>query len=149
MNVVNVVNVGKSKIHKIHKIHTLHSVYLVNVAFNWLAAPLYAGYGVYRIEIVSMGINMNILNILDKMRMLNILNTLEVRYSRYSRSKILMVGRLSILPVAGSGKGKTSTYCNSLCGVPILSIHANYEVSSRFERENDGPGAVFELINGY
>ena len=44
VNVVNVVNIGKSKIHKIHKIHTLHSVYLVNVAFNWLAAPLYAGY---------------------------------------------------------------------------------------------------------
>ena len=96
-----------------------------------------------------MGIYMNILNILDKMRMLNTLNTLEVRYSRYSRSKILMVGRLSILPVAGSGKGKALACCYPLCGVPILSIHANYEVLSRFERENDGPGAVFELINAY
>ena len=99
------------------------------------------GYGVYRIEIVSMGIYMNILNTLDKMRMLNTLNTLEVRYSRYSRSKILMVGRLSIL--------EKLAYCYPLCGVPILSIHANYEVLSRFERESDGPDAVFELINGY
>ena len=88
-----------------------------------------------------MGIYMNILNILDKMRMLNTLNTLEVRYSRYSRSKILMVPRLNILEILAC--------CSPLCGVPILSIHANYEVSSRFERENDGPGAVFELINAY
>ena len=88
---------------------------------------------------MNRGIYMNILNILDKMRMLNTLNTLEVRYSRYSRSKILMVGRLSIL--------EKLAYCYPLCGVPILSIHANYEVLSRFERQNGGPGGDFELIN--
>ena len=99
------------------------------------------GYGPYRIEIVSMGIYMNILNTLDKMRMLNTLNTLEVRYSRYSRSKILRVGRLNIL--------EKLAYCLLLCGVPILSIHANYEVLSRFERENGGPGGDFEADNAY
>lgn len=99
------------------------------------------GYGVYRIEIVSMGIYMNILNTLDKMRMLNTLNTLEVRYSRYSRSKILMVGRLSIL--------EKLACCSPLCGIPILSIHANYEVFTCFERENGGPGGDFGADNAY
>ena len=35
-------------------------------------------------------------------------------------------------------------YCLLLCGVPILSTRANYEVLSRFERENGGPGGDFE-----
>ena len=51
--------------------------------------------------------------------------------------------------VMGINPLETMAYHLTLCGVPILSIRANYEVLSRFERENGGPGAVFELINAY
>lgn len=40
-------------------------------------------------------------------------------------------------------------YYLPLCGMRILSIRPNYEVLSRFERENGGPGTDFELINAY
>lgn len=52
-----------------------------------------------------------------------------------------MVGRLSIL--------EKLAYCYPLCGIPILSIHANYEVFTCFERENGGPGGDFGADNAY
>lgn len=40
-------------------------------------------------------------------------------------------------------------YCLPQCGMRILSIRPNYEVLSRFERENGGPGGDFEADNAY
>ena len=90
------------------------------------------------------------LDTLDTHDTLDTLDTLaELRVSTVSTVSRYTPGILILLMILLTKWGFLMAYRLLLCGIPILSIHANYEVLSRFERENGGPGGDFEADNAY
>ena len=90
------------------------------------------------------------LDTLDTHDTLDTLDTLaELRVSTVSTVSRYTPGILILLMILLTKWGFLMAYRLLLCGIPILSTRANYEVLSRFERENGGPGGDFEADNAY